>query len=169
MSKLHFFHLSLTPFTLCLSVSLFFFSLPFSLSISLSLPFYFSLSLSLLSETGAMLGTGLGIATIALIGDSYVHTFAAFSTFTVLSLGSLSPYFLILLLFCTDFWRFYGKFHLSAAIMCVCAWVSVCLFILHKLPLIFIPRSILLSSYHFLISHKIPFPQLIQSLPIDSH
>lgn len=34
-----------------------------------------------------MLGTGLGIGTAALIGDSYVHTFAAFSTFTALSLG----------------------------------------------------------------------------------
>ena len=45
--------------------------------------------------TGAMLGTGLGIATAAVIGDSYVHTFAAFSTFTALSLGvsmSMSMY-----------------------------------------------------------------------------
>ena len=41
-----------------------------------------------ISSSGAMLGTGLGIGTAALIGDSYVHTFAAFSTFTALSLGN---------------------------------------------------------------------------------
>ena len=95
--------LSYSLYSMSLCLPLFFLSplLPFYFSLSSFL--FLSLSLSLLSETGAMLGTGLGIATIALIGDSYVHTFAAFSTFTVLSLGSLSPYFLILLLFCTDF------------------------------------------------------------------
>jgi hypothetical protein len=50
----------------------------------------FSNPVSLLTWfSGAMLGTGLGIATVAVIGDSYVHTFAAFSTFTALSLGTL--------------------------------------------------------------------------------
>jgi Vitamin B6 photo-protection and homoeostasis len=37
---------------------------------------------------GSMLGTTLGITTAALMGDSYAHTFAAFSTFTALSLGA---------------------------------------------------------------------------------
>ena len=74
-------YISISPF---LSLSL---SLTLCLSLYISISPFLSLSLSLLSETGAMLGTGLGIATIAMIGDSYVHTFAAFSTFTVLSLG----------------------------------------------------------------------------------
>ena len=52
-----------------------------SIHSSIHLSFHLSLS------SGAMLGTGLGIGTAALIGDSYVHTFAAFSTFTALSLG----------------------------------------------------------------------------------
>jgi hypothetical protein len=36
----------------------------------------------------SMLGTGLGIATVTFVGDSYEYTFIAFSMFTVLSLGS---------------------------------------------------------------------------------
>ena len=69
------------PFSFYMSLSLF-------LSLSVCLSVSLSLSLSLSLPLGAMLGTGLGIATVAMIGDSYVHTFAAFSTFTVLSLGA---------------------------------------------------------------------------------
>ena len=84
-------------------------------------------------DPGAMLGTGLGIATVALIGDSYVHTFAAFSTLQ-LSVSVHSSAFPCLSFPCFALLCFLLTFVVLRCLALSCLVLSCCICLLSTAP-----------------------------------